>query len=591
MRVFLIGSVAGAAASLPRVDYGALAGGDPAAAATALHALQTTGILSVDGVAGLSGAAAAGLGGLAKCLAAKADAPATVLRDGVERRTVGWRIGAADLRDGLRPANVGADCGGNAAALRLVVDAASTVLFGALDRASAGGVVMPRSAAARDYTSYADVFGLGDQLEHMHAYYGADVAEAAEPAPSTLETHTDAGLLLATILGREDGGESLFEVDLGDGAGLVAVRPAPDSVIFMAGDGGNAWLAEGAQFRAAPHRLWIRQRGALETRAWYGRMYLPPADAIVRSSGLDVAAHLEAARVSAAGGDAGVVGCGIQGAAQPAKVGYDFEARRLASVDAQFCKTSKGQDGVLCWLSCASIESLPCGADRAACVDSKTNVAVDGGTHCGGSCELGCLAPAAASGGEAGAATFNASSLGAGGFCFGEGADMHMDGFRSVFETHRPQCLNLLFTEWTLDTPGRFAAGAVGVAGLGLLAEALTLGRRKLHGAKTGRRSRKAATLGLYCAQLVLGYFLMLAAMSYSAELFAAACLGLTLGHALFNLSDTPQLDVDPCCAFKGEIVPLEYDERTPPSCCAPQAETEPAFLEEGKTNCCGENF
>ena len=40
----------------------------------------------------------------------------------------------------------------------------------------------------------------------------------------------------------------------------------------------------------------------------------------------------------------------------------------------------------------------------------------------------------------------------------------------------------------------------------------------------------------------------MLAAMTYSAELFAAALAGLTVGHALCNLQAPPPANADPCC-------------------------------------------
>jgi hypothetical protein len=40
----------------------------------------------------------------------------------------------------------------------------------------------------------------------------------------------------------------------------------------------------------------------------------------------------------------------------------------------------------------------------------------------------------------------------------------------------------------------------------------------------------------------------MLAAMTYSTELFAAVLLGLTGGYALFNMAAPPPASPEPCC-------------------------------------------
>lgn len=56
--------------------------------------------------------------------------------------------------------------------------------------------------------------------------------------------------------------------------------------------------------------------------------------------------------------------------------------------------------------------------------------------------------------------------------------------------------------------------------------------------------------LGFDALQVCLGYFLMLIAMTYEAELFIMVVLGLAVGHWLFNiLLVTKEEIVDPCCA------------------------------------------
>jgi hypothetical protein len=65
----------------------------------------------------------------------------------------------------------------------------------------------------------------------------------------------------------------------------------------------------------------------------------------------------------------------------------------------------------------------------------------------------------------------------------------------------------------------------------------------------------------LYAAQLTLGYFAMLVAMTYQSELFICIVLGLATGHWVFNFhpsfsmddaakSEVEDMGVDPCCAY-----------------------------------------
>jgi hypothetical protein len=56
--------------------------------------------------------------------------------------------------------------------------------------------------------------------------------------------------------------------------------------------------------------------------------------------------------------------------------------------------------------------------------------------------------------------------------------------------------------------------------------------------------------------QVTMGYFIMLIAMTYQTELFIMVVLGLTVGHAVFNL-DGPVLEsAEACC--QGFEVPEE---------------------------------
>ena len=110
----------------------------------------------------------------------------------------------------------------------------------------------------------------------------------------------------------------------------------------------------------------------------------------------------------------------------------------------------------------------------------------------------------------------------------------------------------------TQDDRWKFAFGCIGVAGIGLAAEALIWFRRRLQQQKEGKgqRRRKNSRLldilvesALYCGSILLGYAAMLVAMTYSVELFACVCAGLVIGHAAFNSSAPVGETADPCCA------------------------------------------
>ena len=141
----------------------------------------------------------------------------------------------------------------------------------------------------------------------------------------------------------------------------------------------------------------------------------------------------------------------------------------------------------------------------------------------------------------------------ASGFCSGSGMAMFMNGFSSAF-AKRNTCLALYLDAFTLDTAGKFVAAMFGVLALGILAEALVAFRRSR--AEKGVAGRFEAALG-YGLQLALGYFLMLAAMTYAVELFISAITGVALGHALFR---TDRAAAPPCCAPEraGVEAPLE---------------------------------
>lgn len=142
-------------------------------------------------------------------------------------------------------------------------------------------------------------------------------------------------------------------------------------------------------------------------------------------------------------------------------------------------------------------------------------------------------------------------------FCHGSGTTMFMEGFTSSLR-HRwwhfapttqrrhtvPLCLNLFFESWTLDTETKFVLACLGVVLLAVAVEALGAFRRvraAMREAACRKREKPSGwphrleTAAVYGTQLVIGYFLMLAVMTYSSELFASAIFGIVLGHVLLR--------------------------------------------------------
>ncbi|CAB9498323.1 expressed unknown protein [Seminavis robusta] len=148
------------------------------------------------------------------------------------------------------------------------------------------------------FQTVADVVENGEHLEHFHSY---NKTNADPEAPSTVEWHTDQGLMLvftpgmmtttasegvrsrSNLLGETEG----FFVELADGTHAVVDLGPEDDLVIMLGDGVNQYVNEnvkdnkGRKLRACPHALTVPDHDPQNAaRVWYGRMVLPPASAI-----------------------------------------------------------------------------------------------------------------------------------------------------------------------------------------------------------------------------------------------------------------------------------------------------------------------
>lgn len=150
----------------------------------------------------------------------------------------------------------------------------------------------------------------------------------------------------------------------------------------------------------------------------------------------------------------------------------------------------------------------------------------------------------------------------------GHGMSMYMSGLKSSFMNPDAPCLNLLFPIYTLDSEFKFLAGMILVTGLGILLEALPHWRRKyiarLERIEGNDDKVQLVSSALHGCQALLGYLLMLVAMTYSIELLFSAILGLSIGYYLFykqrrnrftsgNGNEVQPSSTTPCCEFLEE--------------------------------------
>jgi hypothetical protein len=131
----------------------------------------------------------------------------------------------------------------------------------------------------------------GDHLEHFHSYYTNTATSSNSIA--TIDWHIDQGLVLMFTPGEQDGKTTNgFFIQLGDGSAVeVDFDSSVDDLVIMLGDGIDQYLNptltenEHETLRAVPHALTLPETGDSGLpRTWYGRMVLPPSQALYPSS-------------------------------------------------------------------------------------------------------------------------------------------------------------------------------------------------------------------------------------------------------------------------------------------------------------------
>ena len=329
--------------------------------------------------------------------------------------------------------------------------------------------------------------------------------------------------------GAEGSGDG-FYVQRWDGT-RARVSPASESssVVFLLGDGWSQWLNPQLDrpLRAAPHGLIMKNglvvtprtsddtggeegsrssasssdgssgrassssassRGSTLLRVWYGRMYLPPADAVQHAAAAPFrdwrafhAAHpsdLSTAAAAASGAtpehlarllgttaasaditrgalapsndDAGAAAAAAATTVQPS--GCAGGRRFLSVTNSSLCLA----DQILCWHQCVDVSELPCGEGAVCWRYADDTIWLPDDEHCT-SCAATCIDPPPPAAPLGASPTpppppFEAP------FCTGSGTDMHMSGF-----TFYPaDCVILLFQDWKLDSAAAFTFGVLG---------------------------------------------------------------------------------------------------------------------------------
>jgi len=142
------------------------------------------------------------------------------------------------------------------------------------------------------FSTIADVVHHGEHLEHFRSYQKLE--QLQQETEETIELHVDQGLFLVFSPGRMYQGKGKAEISSGffiqdqDDAVVEVAFDDEDDLVFMIGDGFDQYVNNrlSKKLRPVPHSLTLAPHGEMETRAWYGRMVLPPFDAVHPSHSL-----------------------------------------------------------------------------------------------------------------------------------------------------------------------------------------------------------------------------------------------------------------------------------------------------------------
>jgi hypothetical protein len=134
----------------------------------------------------------------------------------------------------------------------------------------------------------------GEHLEHFHSYEKTSDTDPQD-TDETIEWHTDQGLFLVftpgvlvnTATSTPSGLSEGFYIKFVDDSTATVQFDKEDELVIMLGDGVNQYVnpRRNTYLHATPHALSLPTQTKEEARVWYGRMVLPPAEALYPNHG------------------------------------------------------------------------------------------------------------------------------------------------------------------------------------------------------------------------------------------------------------------------------------------------------------------
>lgn len=539
--------------ALPRFHFDELFPGNKKAQAAILDALNVIGALEIIGIPDFTTSRHSSLSTLSDCLHSDEKASKMLMTDGSSRLT----IDAFDNEGVL--GKIESSCGDSVYELRNAVDLATKQLFSAFD-----DMPFSKSYVMEPYKSFSDILRFGDHLEHFHSYFGTAAGGQSSIDLATIDFHVDAGLMIAMTSGLHTGKspapDSGLYIELQDGE-IVRVFPSDDSLIILVGEGGSQWFKNNLNkpFRAVPHALYANLPDNTSTRSWYGKMILPPSNAIIPTANMTykdyrTLQHQIVHEQTYSNSNVIPAGCSSDFYSENHRNASSYGTTTTVSLRklqaANTCMVTGSVPGIMCWMKCVTVAALSCSNTDAVCYDPDSNSIVSGGKsymNAKPMCAKDIIMPEVAP---------------EKGYCQGTGTTMFMDGFAGIGSSPGGEtlCINFLFQTWTLNTRVKFAFACIGTLLAGILVQFIAKARVDVTRAKwSNKLVKKAVLVFLFMSHITFGYFLMLLAMTYNVELFCMVCVGLTIGYAVFNIDETPAVAGEPCCAENAEVSGVEF--------------------------------
>uniref|UniRef100_A0A7S3PKK6 Isopenicillin N synthase-like Fe(2+) 2OG dioxygenase domain-containing protein n=2 Tax=Sar TaxID=2698737 RepID=A0A7S3PKK6_9STRA len=316
-------------------------------------ALYTSGIVAVTDIEGFEKVQKAALSAFQYCADKEAIA-VYELEDGASRSSVGAEVhGSSAL-----PFEVPESCAAFAEASKVLQTHVSRVcdaFISSLDTVLGSKPVITRSGAEDiKYASLSHALMNANHLEHFHAY----TASSKSNSDLSVELHTDNGILIAFTPGLffdegkvvDAAEDDMFYIQLANGEMVRAVLPR-NSLVFMMGEAMSKLVDE--KIRAVPHSLKVNPKH--DQRMWFGRMFLPPADAIFHE---DITFGEYRELVASGSASAAMRSIGCDGARELGSVQH---RRELNGDENPNCTNVNGTSA--CWMACRAVVADGCSGD------------------------------------------------------------------------------------------------------------------------------------------------------------------------------------------------------------------------------------